>query len=122
MVEERYNFKSYCFFSLKSLEVLKKQKLLNEEGYMLFINSTSINMNPDINKNQDDQKHSIERSKNGRGITKFHLCCTFSCPIIFRLLPGNSHNAPEGRELIESIYPQNNNYLLIDRLTKMIKL
>ena len=121
MVEERYNFKSYCFFSLKSLEVLKKQKLLNEEGYMLFINSTSINMNPDINKNQDDQKHSIERSKNGRGITKFHLCCTFSCPIIFRLSPGNSHDAPEGQKLIESIYSKNNNYLLMDRAYEDVK-
>ena len=34
---------------------------------------------------------------------------------VFRLSPGNSHDAPEGRKLIESIYSKNNNYLLMDR-------
>ena len=35
--------------------------------------------------------------------------------VFFRLSPGNSHDAPEGRKLIESIYSKNNNYLLMDR-------
>ena len=47
--------------------------------------------------------------------TKLHLCCTASRPVVFRLSPGNSHDAPEGRKLIESIYPKNNNYVLMDR-------
>ena len=46
--------------------------------------------------------------------TKSHLCCTASCPVVFRLSPGNSHDAHKGRKLIESIYPKNNNYLLMD--------
>ena len=33
----------------------------------------------------------------------------------FHLSPGNSHDAPEGRKLIGSIYSKNNNYLLMDR-------
>ena len=37
------------------------------------------------------------------------------CPVVFRLYPGNSHDVPEERKLIESIYPKNNSYLLIDR-------
>ena len=47
--------------------------------------------------------------------TKLHLCCTTSCLVVFRLYPGNFHDTPEGRKLIESIYPKNNGYLLIDR-------
>ena len=33
----------------------------------------------------------------------------------FHLFPGSSHDAPEGRKLIESIYPKNNSYRLMDR-------
>ena len=75
MVEERYDCKSYCFFSLKPLEAMKKQKLLNEEDYIFFIDSTSIKVSPDANKNKKNQKQSIERSKDGL-TTKLHLCCT----------------------------------------------
>ena len=35
--------------------------------------------------------------------------------MVFRLSPGNSHDAPEGKKLIESIYSKNNNYLLMGR-------
>ena len=35
--------------------------------------------------------------------------------MVFRLSPGNFHDASEGRKLIESIYSKNNNYLLMDR-------
>ena len=35
--------------------------------------------------------------------------------MVFRLSPGNSHDTPEERKLIESIYSKNNNYLLMDR-------
>ena len=93
---------------------MKKQKLLNEEDYILFIDSTSIKVSPDANRNKNNQEQSIGRSKEGL-TTKLHLCCTSSCPVVFRLSPGNSHNAPEGRKLIESIYSKNNNYLLVHR-------
>ena len=93
---------------------MKKQKLLNEEDYIFFIDSTSIKVSPDANKNKNNQKQSIGRSKGGL-TTKLHLCCTSSYPVVFRLSPGNSHDAPEGRKLIESIYSKNNNYLLMDR-------
>ena len=39
--------------------------------------------------------------------TKLHLYCTASCPVSFCLFPGNSHDSPKGRKLIESIYPKN---------------
>ena len=26
---------------------------------------------------------------------KLRLCCTASCPVVFHLSPGNSHDAPE---------------------------
>ncbi len=35
--------------------------------------------------------------------------------MVFRLSPGNFHNATEERKFIESIYSKNNNYLLMDR-------
>ena len=98
----------------KILEAMKKQKLLNEEDYICFIDSTSIKVSPDANQNKKNQKQSIGRSKGGL-TTKLRLCCTSSCPVVFRLSPGNSHDPPEGRKLIESIYSKNNNYLLMDR-------
>ena len=98
----------------KILEAMKKQKLINEEDYIFFIDSTSIKVSPDANKNKNNQKQSIGRSKGGL-TTKLHLRCTSSCPVVFRLSPGNSHDAPKGRKLIESIYSKNNNYLLMDR-------
>ncbi len=71
-------------------------------------------MSSDANKNKNNQEQSIGRSKEGL-TTKLHLCCISSCPVVFRLSPGNSHDAPEGRKLIESIYSKNNNYLVMDR-------
>ena len=91
----------------KILEAMKKQKLINEEDYIFKVS-------PNANKNKKNQKQSIGRSKGGL-TTKLHLCCTSSCPVVFRLSPGNAHDAPEGRKLIESIYSKNNNYLLMDR-------
>ena len=79
-----------------------------------IIYCTSIKVSPDANKNKKNQKQSIGQSKGGL-TTKLHLCCTSSCPVVFRLSSGNSHDAPEGRKLIESIYSKNNNYLLMDR-------
>ena len=71
-------------------------------------------MSPDANKNKNNQEQSIGHSKGGL-TTKLHLCCTSSCPVVFRLSPGNFREAPEGKKLIESIYSKNNNYLLMDR-------
>ena len=47
--------------------------------------------------------------------TKLDLYCTFSCPVTFHLSPDNSHDAPEERKLIESVYSKNNNCLLMYR-------
>lgn len=52
---------------------------------------------------------------------KLHLCCTSSCPAVFRLSHDNFHNATEGRRLVESIDPKNDNYLLMDRAYKYDK-
>ena len=60
--------------------------MLNEEDYILFIDSTSIKLRPDANKNRNDQNQSIGRSQWGL-TTKLHLCCTYSCPVAFRLSP-----------------------------------
>ena len=70
-------------------------------------------MSPDAKKN-NYQKKSTGNLKGGL-TTKLRLCCTFSCPVVFRLSSGNSHDVPEGRKLIKSIYSKNNNYLLMDR-------
>ncbi len=51
------------FFKTLILEAMKKQKLLNEEDYIRFIDSTSIKVSPDANKNKNNQKQSIGRSK-----------------------------------------------------------
>ena len=90
----------------KILEAMKKQKLINEEDYILYEHQGESRCK--------QEKQSIGRSKGGL-TTKLHLCCTSSCPVVFRLSSGNSHDAPEGRKLIESIYSKNNNYLLMDR-------
>ncbi len=50
----------------KILAAMKKQKLLNEEDYIFFIDSISIKVNPDTNKNKNNQEQSIGRSKRGR--------------------------------------------------------
>ena len=50
--------------------------------------------------------------------TKLYLCCTALCLVVFPLFPGNSHDAPEKRKLIESVYSKNNTYLLMDRTYK----
>ena len=47
----------------KILEAMKKQKLLNEEDYIFFIDSTSIKVSPDANKNKNNQKQSIGPSQ-----------------------------------------------------------
>ena len=75
---------------------------------------TSIKVNLDANENKNNHEQHIRRSKNGL-TTNLQLSCTSSCPVVFRLSPGNSHDAPKGRKLIESIYSKNNNYLLMDR-------
>ena len=50
------------------------------------------------------------------GLTmELHLCCIYLCPVVFHLFSGNFHGVPEGRKLLESIYPKNNGYLLMDR-------
>ena len=93
---------------------MKKQKLLNEEDYIFFIGNISIKVRPDANKNKNNQERNIRRSEKDLK-TKLHLFCTSSCPVVFRLSPGNSHCALEEKKLIESIYSKNNNCLLIDR-------
>ena len=45
------------------LEAMKKQKLLNEEDYIFLIDSTSIKVSPDANKNKKSPKQIIGRSK-----------------------------------------------------------
>ncbi len=53
---EWYNCqKLLFFFTTLSLEAMKKQKLLNEEDYIFFIDSTSIKVSPDANKNKNNQ-------------------------------------------------------------------
>ena len=47
--------------------------------------------------------------------TNLQSCCASLYPIVFHSSPANSPDAPEGRKLIESIYPKNNNYFLMDR-------
>lgn len=48
--------------------------------------------------------------------TKIHLCCASErYAFVFHLSPGNNHDAPEGRKLIETICSENNHYLLMDR-------
>ena len=94
----------------KILEAMKKQKLINEEDYIFFIDRTSIKVSPNANKNKKNQKQSIERSKGGL-TTKLHLCRTSSCPVVFRLSPVNSHDFHEER----NIYSKNNNCLMMDK-------
>ena len=48
--------------------------------------------------------------------TKLHLCCAFDrYAFVFHLSPGNHHDAPEGRKLIETVCSQDNHNLLMDR-------
>ena len=37
---------------------MNKQKLLNEEDYIFFTDSTSIKVSPDANKNKNNQEQS----------------------------------------------------------------
>ncbi len=69
---------------------MKKQKLLN----ILFIDSTSIKVSQDANKNKNNQEQSVGCSKGGM-ITNLHLCRTSSCPVAFHLSPGSFYGANE---------------------------
>ena len=42
---------------------MKKQKLLNKEDYIFFIDNTRIQVSTDLKKNKDNQKQSIKRLK-----------------------------------------------------------
>ena len=94
---------------------MKKQKLPNKKDYVFFIDSTSIKVSPDANKNKNNHEQSIGCSKEDL-TTKLYLFFTSSCPAAFHLYPGNFHDAPEERKLIKSIYSKNNNYLPIDKV------
>ncbi len=56
MIKERYDCQKLLLFFFKTLilEAMKKQKLLNKEDYTFFIDSTSINVSPDANKNKNN--------------------------------------------------------------------
>ena len=67
-MESSINCQSYCFILFLEnlvLEAMKRQKLFNEENFIIFIDSTSIKMSPDSNKNQDNQGQIIRGSKRG---------------------------------------------------------
>lgn len=42
---------------------MKKQKLINKDSSIHFIDMISIKVSPDVNKNQDNQEQIIRRSK-----------------------------------------------------------
>ena len=68
----------------KIVESMKKQKLLNEEDYIFFIDSTSIKVSPDANKNKNNQKEGIGRSKGGLQrsctyVVHLHVRWPFTC-------------------------------------------
>ena len=45
-----------------------------------------------------------------------HLCCASArYAFVFHLSPGNNHDAPEGRKLIDTICSEDNHNLLMDR-------
>ena len=44
------------------------------------------------------------------------MCCASErYPFVFHLSPGNKHDAPEGRKIIETIFSDDDHYLLMDR-------
>ena len=44
------------------------------------------------------------------------MCCASErYPFVFHLSTGNKHDAPEGRKIIETIYSDDDHYLLMDR-------
>ena len=72
------------FFKTLILEATKKQKLLNEKYDMFFIDSTSIKVSPDANKNKNNQEQSIGRSKGGLQrsctyVVHLHVRWPFTC-------------------------------------------
>ena len=79
---------------------MKKQKLFSKEDYIFFIDSTSIKVSPDANKNKNNHEQSIGHSKEDL-TTKLYLFFTSSCPVAFRLSLVNSHDVPEGRKKID---------------------
>ena len=105
----------------KILEAMKKQKLINEEDYIFFIDSTSIKVSPDANKNKNNQKRSIGWSKGGL-TTKLHLCCTSSCPVVFICRQAILTMLPKEENWLNPYIPK---IIIISwwtELTKMIKL
>ena len=65
----------FPFFKTLILELIKKQKLFNEENSMLFIDSTSIKVSPDVNKNRADQEQIIGHLKgaNNKVVSQFYV-------------------------------------------------
>ena len=87
--------------------------MFNKGNFILFIDSTSIKVSPDVNSNQNNQNRTLNIQK--KLTTKLHLYCIPLYPIAFYLFPGDSHDVPKGRTLIESIYSKNDNYFLMDK-------
>ena len=95
----------FFFFKTLSLEAMKKQKLLNEEDYIFFIDSTSIKVSPDANKNKNNQEQSIRCSKWGL-TTKLHPFCMSLCPVAFYLSHGNFYALPEKESWLNTYIPR----------------
>ena len=55
------------------LAAMRKQKLFNKGNSVLFIDSTSIKVSPDANRNRNTQKQSIGRSKGANNEVTFML-------------------------------------------------
>ena len=67
----------------KILEAMKKQKLLNEENYILFIDSTSMKVSPDASRSRNTQEQSIGRSKGDNNEVTFVLYSFVSSSLSF---------------------------------------
>ena len=67
----------------KILEAMKKQKLLNEENYILFIDSTSMKVSPDASRSRNTQEQSIGRSKGANNEVTFMLYSFVSSSLSF---------------------------------------
>jgi len=86
-------------------EKLQTEQIVRIKIEALSLDSTSVKVHPDGTGALKKRPQAIGKSRGGWN-TKIHMVAADArTPIIFSLSPGNAHDAPEGRSLLDDLGP-----------------
>ena len=100
----------------KIFEELQRKNIIEIRTEIVCIDSTSIKVTPRCCRSLQVKRRTEYRTFKRGLTTKLHLASTTErSAFAFHISAGNRHDAPEGRKLLETIYSDDNHYLLMDR-------